>query len=267
MRLRKGEKALPPIHANVGIAVAYRKRLLDLIAEMDASLKYWIKAAYRAHPPIMAQDEAIPAIQLRIALNKLVRQWNRRFDEAAKELAAYFAATNRKRSDAALMAILKKGGWTVDFKITSAMRDVMRAAIEENVSLIRSIPRQYLTQVAGDVYRSVQAGRDLAQLSHSLQKNYGVTKRRAAFIARDQSNKMTSVFTRVRQEELGIREAIWQHSLGGKVPRRTHLANNGNRYTISRGWFDPDPKVRKFIHPSELPNCRCQSRSIIKGFS
>ncbi|WP_257785984.1 hypothetical protein [Burkholderia ubonensis] len=41
-----------------------------------------------------------------------------------------------------------------------------------------------------------------------------MTKRRAAFIAHNQNSKATATITRVRQEGLGITEAIWLHSHG-----------------------------------------------------
>jgi uncharacterized protein with gpF-like domain len=73
--------------------------------------------------------------------------------------------------------------------------------------------------------------------------------------------------TRARQEEVGITKAVWLHSHGGKTPRKTHWANNGKPYDPAKGWFDPDPKVRKYIWPGTEINCRCVSRSVVKGFS
>ena len=69
--------------------------------------------------------------------------------------------------------------------------------------------------------------------------------------------------TRARQVEVGITEAIWMHSHAGKEPRPTHVANDGKRYKVAEGWFDPDPRVRRHIVPGELINCRCTTRSIV----
>ena len=267
MRKRRHERVLPPVRANVGIQVAYRRRLLALIDEMNNSFLYWISAAYKANEPIIAQDAATPASQLRIAINKLTRQWQSNFDDAAISLAKYFAKASYLRSDASLRSILRRGGFSVKFKMTPAMRDIMKATIAEQVGLIRSIPQQYLVNVQGAVMRSVQTGRDLASLRDEIVKHYGVTQRRAALIARDQNQKATATLTRARQIELGITEAVWMHSHGGKVPRPTHLKNDGRRYDIKVGWFDPDPKVRKYIFPGQLINCRCVSGSVIKGLS
>lgn len=260
------EKLLRPVHPNCGIEAEYRRKLAALIDEMAKSVSYWMKVTYRKNEPEIAQDE-LSSAALREAIRKLVKRWNDRFDEAAKQLAEHFSTSVSQRSDAALKKILKDGGFAIEFKMTRAQRDVLNATIQENVSLIKSIPQQYFTQVEGSVMRSVQAGRDLKSLSDDLIKHYGVTKRRAAFIARDQTNKATASLTRARQVESGITEAIWVHSGGGKEPRPTHAkaGRDKARYDIREGWYDPHEG--KNIMPGELINCRCVSRAVVKGFS
>jgi SPP1 gp7 family putative phage head morphogenesis protein len=256
-------KILPGIRPNVGIERAYRRRILALLEEMNRSVMHWIIAEYRANEPRVAMD-ATPADRLRIALRKLSRRWNKNFDEGAKAMAEYFSKSASQRTDKAFQAMLKKNGMSIKFKMTPAMRDVLGATVNQNVALIKSIPEQYLKGVEGAVMRSVQAGRDLSYLSKKLQNTYGVSKRRAAFIALDQNNKATAAMHRARQMEMGIEEAVWVHSHAGKEPRPTHLANNGKRYDVKKGWFDP--AVKEYIMPGELPRCRCTSRSVIKGF-
>lgn len=266
LRQRANEKVLRPIHANAGIEAAYRRKLISLIEEMHASLNYWLKAAYRADPPELTQDES-PAAAMRAAMRRLSRRWLKRFDVASKELADYFATAVSERSDAALKSILKKGGFAIEFRMTRAQNDVVQAIVNENVSLIKSIPQQYLTQVDGLVMRSVQAGRDLGQLTKDLQEQFGVTKRRAALISRDQNSKATAALTRARQIETGITEAIWMHSGGGRHPRPSHVkaGRDKQRYDVRDGWLDPE--VGKKIFPGELINCRCVSKPVLKGFS
>lgn len=255
-------KTIAPTRPNVGIQAAYQKRIDALVAEMTASVDYWVKAAYRASPPEMAQD-ASPAMALRQAMRKLARRWQRKFDRLSQEMAEHFATAATERSDKALAASMRKAGFTVRFKATKAQNDAFQAIVGENVSLIKSIPGQYMTGVEGAVLRSVAAGRDLGALSRELQDRHRVTKDRAALIARDQNNKATAVMTRVRQDELGVTEAIWIHSHGGKKPRPSHLAFDGHKYKIAQGayldgvWTWPGVEI----------NCRCVSRSIIPGFS
>lgn len=262
----RGYKVLKPVFPNAGIEADYRGKLDRLIGRMQASYVYFLKAQYRETPPTMAQDET-PARALEKELRRLGIQWEREFAKLGPKMARWFSQSIERRSSLAMQKILRDAGMTVRYTMTPAMKDVFAATVQENVSLIKSIPAQYHTEVNGMVMRSVQTGRDLGGLTKELEARFGITRRRAAFIARDQNNKATAVMTRVRQKEAGIKQAVWLHSLGGKEPRPTHLKNNGKPYDIDKGWFDPDPKVRRRIWPGELINCRCVPKPIVKGFS
>ena len=261
---RKGGKVLNPVFANAGIEADYRKRLIKLVDKMQDSIMYWLESAYRNNPPEIAQD-ALPAAELRKAIRKLSRRWQKQFNALAPDLARYFSQAVHKRSDKALQRILAKGGMAVEFKMTPAMRDIIQATVTANVSLIKSIPQRYFTQIEGMVMRSVQKGGDLKQLTTDLRKEFRVSKRRAALIARDQNAKATGSLVRARQIELGLTRAIWLHSGGGKHPRPTHVRNNGKEYDVIKGWWDPS--VKKRIHPGELINCKCTNRAIVEGLS
>lgn len=262
----RGYKVLKPVHPNAGIGADYRGKLDRLIERMQASYAYFLKAQYRETPPRMALDET-PAAALRKELRRLGIQWEEEFARLAPKMARWFAISIERRSTLAMKKMLKDAGVTVQYRMTAGMRDVFQATVEENVSLIKSIAEKYHSDVVGLVMRSVQEGRDLAGLTKELQARYGVTRRRAALIALDQNNKATAAMTRVRQLEANIEEAIWMHSLGGKEPRPTHLANNGKIYNIRKGWYDPDPKVRRRIWPGQLIKCRCVPKPIVRGFS
>ena len=258
------EIVLKPVHSNAGIRAAYRRKLLALIDAMQDSYVYWLRAQYREKPPRMAQD-ATPAKELERELRKLGIRWQKQFDKAAPKLAAYFAKAASQRSDAALRSILRKGGFSVKFTMTPAMRDVLQATVAENVSLIKSIASEYHTQVSGLVMRSVTAGRDLSFLTDELEERYGITRRRAANIALSQNNMATTALRRVREGELGLDDGIWLHSGGGKHPRPTHVRQSGEHFSISKGWRDP--ATGKIIWPGTEPGCRCTYRVVVSGFS
>lgn len=265
MNRRLRDRTLRPLHPNVGIEAAYRKRMLRLVDEMARSIERWVLAAYRADPPL-AQDE-LPADTLQKVLRALSRRWLKKFDEAAIALAEYFAKSASKRVDGRLKKILADAGISVKFTMSRAQRDVLKATVTENVSLIKSIPRRYLTEVEGAVMRSIQTGRDLHSLSSELRDHFGVAKRRAALIARDQNNKATSALGHARYDELGIKEAIWMHSTAGKVPRPKHVGFSrgrlgGPRYDVRRGAPIGDKKG-SWCKPGELINCRCTSRPVL----
>lgn len=259
---------LKPNWPSAGVQAAYQKKLQKLLDEMADSVEYWIDRKYKANEPAtMAMDDVLPANALKQTIAELVKRWQKKWNEAAPILAKYFAEEALKRNDANLKAILREANWTVKFRMTPGMRDVLKATIEQNVGLIKSIPEQYLKGVQGHVMRSIQAGRDMGPLAKQLQAQYGVTKKRAALIARTQNNLATGAMDRARKLELGLTKSKWRHSHAGKEPRPTHLANDGKLYDHAKGWFDPDPKVRRHIYPGELINCRCSSITVVPGFS
>lgn len=264
---RPKRKLFRAVHANAGIEADYRRRLLKIVRQMSNSYVYWLQARYRANPPRMAQDE-LPARELERVLKRMGIEWSRRIEEVAPKLARYFAQSTRRQTEASLRRILREAGVTVRMPpMTGELRDVMQATIAENVGLIKSIGSQYHTEVEGLVMRSVTAGRDLQQLTRDLRARYDITEDRARLISLDQNNKATSAIRRERETALGLDEAIWMHSHAGKEPRPTHLANDGKKFSIKDGWFDPDPRVRQRIWPGQLIRCRCTWRVVVPGFS
>ena len=200
---RAKQIALKAVWPNAALRAAYRAKLDGLVAGMQRSYVYFLKAQYRENPPAMALD-ATPAKDLQRELRRLGSRWSKRIDDLAPKLAAWFAQAAHKRSDAALRQILRDAGFTVDFKMTKAMRDVLDAKVAENVALIKSIGSEYHAQVEGLVMRSVSEGRDLGYLTRQLEHRYGVTRKRAAFISLDQNNKATSSMMAARQTSMGL---------------------------------------------------------------
>lgn len=257
-------KTVRAVHANRGIEAKYRKTLQRMIAEMHGSVEYWLTAGYRKAPPRMAAlvehaQDASPSDRIRKILDELAKRWIDRFEEYAPKLAEAYLQGMFKASDSAFRQALKEAGWTVEFKMTPAIRDAFNASLNENVGLIRSIPEKYLQQVEGVVMRSYSAGRDLETMVKDLKQLYPGASHRAELIARDQSNKANAVVNRARQMELGITEAIWMHSHAGKTPRPDHVAADGKRYKIAEGC-----KIDgEYIQPGEEINCRCTCRAVL----
>lgn len=255
-------KTLAAIRPNEGVRVKYQRTLEREITAMQVDVTKAVFATWRDNPPTLAMD-ASSAADLRATMSKLGTTWRRRFSILANEMAKHFALSAAQRVDASLRASLKKAGFAVEFKMTTAQNEAIQAITGANVALIKSIPEQHLADVQGDVMRSIQTGRDLGTLARALTETYGVTKRRGAFIALDQSNKATATIVRVRQIELGL-GAVWLHSAGGKTPRPTHVANSGKPYDPKVGWLDP--AVGHLIFPGTEPGCRCVSRTLVPGF-
>ena len=252
--------AYPPI----ALEVAFRKKLVAIVDEMDRSVRYWILAAYRRNSPEITTHFAAdvsPAIVLRRVPRRLARRRRSRFAVLSAELAKWHADKADDRSEKVLKDTLDRAGFTVPFAVTPVIRDVLQACTSQNVALIKSIPAQHLSAVEGTVMRSVAAGYDLNALSLELEKQHGLTRERASLIARHQTRMITSSINRARNLEAGITEGIWVHSTGGRYPRPGHVeaGKRQTRFSLAKGC-----KIDgEFIMPGQLINCRCVWRPVI----
>jgi len=135
--------------------------------------------------------------------------------------------------------------------------DQLELFANQNTQLITSIPDQELERVSGDIQRGLQQGLRYSDITQKIQKSFGISHRKAKLIARDQTAKLNSSLTRLRQQEIGIEEYIWQTVEDERV-RQTHRHNNGKRFR----WDKPPPITG---HPGNDVNCRCIARPVIEG--
>jgi len=265
--LRKRQKLLKPVRPNIGLEAQYRKRLEGFVEKIHKSVMRFVVAGYRAHTPVLAQD-ASPADWLNRIVRALRRRWTKKIDEAAPKLAEFFAQSVEKRSTDALKKILKDSGIAVDFKLTAAMRDILDATVHSNVSLIKSIPSKYFDSVEQIVAKGVTTGNDLKQITDDLQREFGVSRRRAAFIARDQASKSNSALTRARQTEVGISRGVWRHSHAGRSVRLSHLEMDGKEFDLKQGIWDRNANGKgkgAWVQAGFLINCKCYWSPVLPG--
>lgn len=266
---QKNEYVCSGVRPNAGLTAAYQKQLDKMLDEMQRSIVYWLTAAYRANPPENLATDAkysgLPARVMQKVMKRLTTKWQKRFNDAAQQLATYFTTKAADRTDKTLKSILKRGGFSVEFKLTPAWKDAVQANINANVGLITNFSKEHLAQIEGMVMRSVAAGRDIGTLTLELQKRYDISRRRAKLIAHHQNNLATMDIQKVRAQELGIKEAIWRHSHGGAQPRPLHVQAG-----LEKRRYDPQEGCLiggEYIFPGELINCRCYPKFVVKGLS
>lgn len=135
------------------------------------------------------------------------------------------------------------------------LKDQLELFASQNAQLITSLPDQELERVAGDIERGLQQGLRFKDVAKDIQKSFGITHRRATLIARDQTTKLNASLTKLRQQEVGVEEYIWQTS-GDERVRPTHKANDGRKFR-----WDQPPKITG--HPGNDVNCRCVARPVL----
>ena len=252
-------KTLRPIRPPVAIEREYHKRLKRLIREMDRSLYYWLRAEYRKNETVIADASER---ELRRKMQTLLRKWRGKFKEESEDLAKWFGGSiqnfTKRNIQNQFKRIAKSSpvGFDLDFKYTSRKeRGVFNAIVQQNVSLIKSIAEQHLTNVEGVVLRGIENGLDLSTMTSNLEQSYGVTERRAAIIARDQTAKATNSLSRVRLLTAGLTQGKWIHTSAGKTYRDSHVEMDGEIYELAQGCYDED--YGDYIQPAELVNCHC----------
>lgn len=233
-----------------------------MIEEMSTSVNYWLAAEYRRNESEIVGD-ASPAKSLSKKLLDVMATWRETFDQKAELIALWFVRRSNMYATTSVSNKLKAQGMTVNMRITPEVQNVLDSLYETQVSLIKSIPEQYLTQVSVLVQESVTRGRDVAYLKDELKHRYGVTERRAKVIARDQNAKASNAIAVERSKQAGITHGIWVHRAGGsKSFRHSHVQMAGTEFDLSKGCWDDHEK--KWVMPGELINCRCEYRPVIK---
>mgnify|MGYP000221068691 FL=1 len=189
---------------------------------------------------------------------KLVRErWSSpQFNALATRIARKFVTTANNSN-----AERTKRDLGIDvFVDNSELRDYVQASIYDNVRLIESIPAQYLTQVDSIVMTNVRAGGRPSAIAKLLQGQFGVTERRAKLIARDQSNKINSNLSQMRQTAAGFEYFRWETSHDERVrDRHEDVAKRVTAYGRGIFRYDNPPVVDQNVpqKPGEPIQCRC----------
>ena len=252
-------RALRPIRPPVAIERAYHKKLKAMLKEMDRSLYYWLRAEYRKAEPEIVGDSALA--DMRTKMKHLARYWKKKYNENAVSMAEWFATEVQKHTTRNLQNQMKNAklaelGFDLDFKYHSRKeRAVFNAIVEQNANLIKSIASEHLTKVQGIVLRGIETGHDLSQMTDNLEESFGVTERRAALIARDQTAKASNNLSRQRLMDYGVTKGRWMHTASGKTYRDSHVEMDGEIYDIEQGRYDDD--YGDYVQPGELVNCHC----------
>lgn len=134
------------------------------------------------------------------------------------------------------------------------LRSELAAWESRNLSLIRSIPEQYVDRLQGQIVQAVQQGRTSKQVQALIRETYDVPKKRAALIADDQIGKLNGNLTQLRQRSIGVKEYQWRGVLDSRE-RPEHRAREGQIFK----WNSPPSDG----HPGESIRCRCSAEAVL----
>lgn len=254
-----------PLMVNAAVQRRYAAALDVVVTRMLKQTRRAVEKLFAEPHAAAYAEDASTASQARILAAALRQKFEAMFAAIAKPAAERMVNDTEKASAATMGSSLKEISEKLTLKtdvLSGALRESMKASVNENVALIKSIPSQYLDQVEGAVMRSITTGNGLQDLVPALQAYEGVTKRRARLIAQDQTRKTYSAINKHRMDALGIRKFKWLHSAGGQHPRRDHIAMSGKIFSV-----DNPPVIDKNTGERGMPgqaiNCRCVAIPIV----
>lgn len=259
-----------PITYPAGQIEKYDRALGRLTQAMYREYARELAKVFRDNEVITIADSAMDASissQAQITLNKLRNKFARVFAKNASTIVDRVFNGVEKSAGATLNQSLKdlSGGVTLKTSaMPAALKQSIKAAVANNVTLIKSISDQYHTQIEGAVMRSLQpGGRGMADVREALTKYEGITDRRRDLIAKTEVRKATMAIGVERSKSAGVKKFKWRHSAGGSEPRELHIKLNGQIFSYD----DPpviDDRTGEKGFPGQLINCRCVAIPVIE---
>ena len=143
-----------------------------------------------------------------------------------------------------------------DGKISPFFQNV----IEENVGLIKSIPKIRQESFKNALVASITADARAEDIAKIIQKHFNYTKSHAQLVAQDQVGKLAGKVEEYRHKQLGIEEYIWMTSHDERV-RADHKRLDGKKFKYSN-----PPIVNRSTgargNPKQDIRCRCWAKPV-----
>jgi SPP1 gp7 family putative phage head morphogenesis protein len=274
VKVTAGESKGHALAYPASIPEKYKIKLRAMIRKMTSAT---MREVSRLYPEPVAEDAAPDGVvvgmdanipgSLHSTLDDLLARFQKMFDSQAPELAEQVASGTDKASTTGVKSSLKEASASVtvptDVLKSGAIADVWNASVDENVSLIKSIPAQYMGRVRKQIGDSITKGHGLSDLLPQLKNIGSMSDRRAKLIAYDQTRKAYAGFNHVKLKGAGVKKFEWLHSSGAAEPRKDHIAMSGNIYS-----FDDlpiiDQKTGERGIPGQAINCSCRMVPVVE---
>ena len=254
-----------------------RSRMPALRASLEASQRLNLDAVPNpAGSASKSPDEILGEIER--AWDKKLLSWE------VRSRLERIAHMNRKLTVAEWNRVLQKTlGISVfeDYYSGEFFKETIPTWVFENVELIITQPKDILGRMREIVQESFTQGRRVELISRDINEAYGIGKRHAMLIARDQTAKLNADITQKQMQDAGVEMYIWDTSRDQRV-RESHRKMHGlycryddvNVYSRDgNGWFPKTPGMAiikgQFVQVGKDYQCRCTGRAVftLAGFT
>ncbi len=267
MKKSKKTKIAAPIKSQKGLELQYQRELnklgRSLIKAVNSELLPFLKNSQESY----VMDGYVDNI------NAIFRRLNGQFTGAvtmgfakntSAQMVAKVGANNKRRFNKTVEKVV---GVDLGSVVRSeGLEDFVELSINKNVSLIKSLPEEYLKQVETIVNNGVISGERYSSIAKKINAKVGSANSKLAnrikTIARNEVQTINSQISLRRNEALGIKKGIFDTSDDERV-RKCHAELDGVEYDLKKGAWSKT--CQKFIQPGITDiNCRCSFRPVIE---
>lgn len=231
-----------------------------LVTSVRADVINYLKENYTPESVLKETPESLINNSVRLSLIK--ENLNTFASSSASRMVNNVNRTNKTKFN---NSILRVTGVDIGSVVNEEkLNDFLNISISKNVSLIKSIPEQYLTQVETIVSNGLLNGLRYSTVEKQIIAATGANgklARRIKTIARNEVQTINSQLTLQRSLFLGVTQGIYRTS-EDEIVRPCHAELNGVTYDLTVGAWSKTCK--KYIQPGITDiNCRCRFSPIL----
>lgn len=129
---------------------------------------------------------------------------------------------------------------------------------------IQDFTKKEIVSLREDIQKSAMSGNRYESMIKTLEKSYGVSHRKAKFLARQETSLLMTKFKQTRYEDAGVNQYRWGCVVGsGLHPvRPMHKALEGKVFSWNNPPITDENGNRN--NPGQDYNCRCFARPIVR---
>jgi SPP1 gp7 family putative phage head morphogenesis protein len=147
-------------------------------------------------------------------------------------------------------------------EISPSQRALLDSTLTNNLELdIKNFASEFIPDLRQQVEQNLLNGGRTDRLADIIESRYGVSRRKAEFLADHETGMLTAKYAQIQAEEIGSTEYVWSTSRDERV-RPDHQELDGRRFSYS------SPPITNRAtgarnNPGEDFRCRCVAMPII----
>lgn len=239
---------------------AAAKKLAPLAATWKQVVSELVLPAYERALSAMSRDAATvtrdATSEVKSALDEAARRTKKVVAQISPELGGWAVDVEewqREKFQAGVRAAV--GSDVFPYLSGADVAPQVDAARSRFSSLVTKMDDQTRGKIEETVWRELLNQTPRNEIGKMLAAELDIDRKRANFIAKDQTLKLSSMLNGLRQQQAGIEKYIWV-TAGDERVRESHAEKEGKVFS----WNDPPADTG---HPGEDINCRCTSQAYI----